>query len=110
VPAIQKLNPRVTVKTDISTIEHRDAEFFKQFAMVIVTEADLNTLVAINKACREADVAFYAGGCYGLYGYAFADLIKHQFIMYGALLLKRLLNCLHCGTMCMTDVGNFLCV
>ncbi|KAF3935621.1 hypothetical protein ABW19_dt0204961 [Dactylella cylindrospora] len=80
-PAIQRLNPRVVVKTDVSTIEHKDTEFFKQFSMVIVTEADLNTMVAINSACREAGVPFYAGACYGLYGYAFADLIKHEFII-----------------------------
>ncbi|KAK6349619.1 hypothetical protein TWF696_005903 [Orbilia brochopaga] len=80
-PAIQKLNPRVTVATDGQPVETRGAEFFRQFSIVIVTEADLNTLISVNDACREAGVAMYAGACYGLYGYAFADLIKHQFII-----------------------------
>ncbi|KAJ6264863.1 hypothetical protein Dda_1016 [Drechslerella dactyloides] len=80
-PAIQKLNPRVAVTTDSQPIETRDAEYFRQFSIVIVTEADLNTLISVNESCREAGVAFYAGACFGLYGYAFADLIKHQFII-----------------------------
>ncbi|KAK6541540.1 hypothetical protein TWF694_007347 [Orbilia ellipsospora] len=80
-PAIQKLNPRVQVKVDTAAIEGRDMGFYKQFSTVIVTEADLGTMISINDACREAGVAFYAGACYGLYGYCFADLIKHQFVI-----------------------------
>ncbi|EPS37187.1 hypothetical protein H072_9169 [Dactylellina haptotyla CBS 200.50] len=80
-PPLQKLNPRVQVKIDTEDIEGRDVEFYKQFATVIVTEADLGTMTSINSKCREAGVAFYGGACYGLYGYSFADLIKHQFVI-----------------------------
>ncbi|KAF3193455.1 hypothetical protein TWF225_010203 [Orbilia oligospora] len=81
-PALQKLNPRVKVSTDTTEgIESRGADYFKKFSVVIVTEADFSTLTSINNACREAEVAFYAGSCYGLYGFVFADLIKHQFVI-----------------------------
>ncbi|KAF3919174.1 hypothetical protein AA313_de0200479 [Arthrobotrys entomopaga] len=80
-PAVQKLNPRVDVKVDTAPIEGRSVEFYKQFSTVIVTEAGLGTMISINDACREAGVAFYAGACYGLYGYCFADLIQHQFVI-----------------------------
>ncbi|KAK6362121.1 hypothetical protein TWF730_005818 [Orbilia blumenaviensis] len=81
-PALQRLNPRVKVTTDrASGIEGRGAEYFRQFSVVIATEGDFKTLTSINNACREAGVAFYAGACHGLYGYVFADLIKHQFVI-----------------------------
>ncbi|RVD88049.1 uncharacterized protein DFL_002247 [Arthrobotrys flagrans] len=81
-PALQKLNPRVKVSTDTTGgIESRGAEYYKQFSVVIATEADFATLISINNACREAGVAFYAGACYGLYGFVFADLVKHQFVI-----------------------------
>ncbi|KAK6534788.1 hypothetical protein TWF281_006088 [Arthrobotrys megalospora] len=81
-PALQRLNPRVKVNTDTEEgIEKRGVEYFQQFSVVIATEADIGTLTSINNACREAGVAFYAGACYGLYGFVFADLIKHQFVI-----------------------------
>ncbi|KAF3925948.1 hypothetical protein ABW20_dc0106389 [Dactylellina cionopaga] len=40
-PALQRLNPRVAVTTDVGEISGRDTEFYKKFSMVIVTEADL---------------------------------------------------------------------
>lgn len=37
--------------------------------------------IAINEATRSTNTPFYAAGCYGLYGYIFADLIEHDFVV-----------------------------
>ena len=81
-PAIQRLNPRVAVHIDTSKISEKDTSYFGQFDITIATELDLDSLIYINNACRTANRPFYAAASYGLYGYVFADLIKHTFVMY----------------------------
>ncbi|KAI5806538.1 hypothetical protein DFH27DRAFT_498097 [Peziza echinospora] len=80
-PAIQRLNPRVAVHTDTSKISEKDTSYFGQFDITIATELDLDSLIYINDACRAANRPFYAAASYGLYGYVFADLIKHTFVI-----------------------------
>jgi ubiquitin-like 1-activating enzyme E1 A len=35
---------------------------------------------ALNAACRRLRKPFYAGGSYGLLGYIFCDLLRHEYI------------------------------
>jgi ubiquitin-like 1-activating enzyme E1 A len=42
---------------------------------------DIDTLSTINASCRISNRRFYAAGTHGLYGYAFADLISHDFVI-----------------------------
>ncbi|KAF1966464.1 hypothetical protein BU23DRAFT_584394 [Bimuria novae-zelandiae CBS 107.79] len=81
-PEVQKLNPRVKVHVltnDVS--KETDPAFFKPFDMVIATDLNFIALTNINSCCRIAERPFYAGGSHGMYGYIFADLGQHDFVI-----------------------------
>jgi len=97
-PAIQKLNPRVRVNVDTDNLRNKPAEYFKDFDIVIGTELAFDDMVGqsctwrkeqladrdqcvVNKATRKWGVRFYAAATYGLYGFIFADLVRHQFVL-----------------------------
>jgi len=56
-------------------------EFFAGFDITIATDMDFPTCTTINAACRIANRPFYAAGLHGFYGYVFADLISHDFVI-----------------------------
>ena len=78
-PALQRLNPRVAVHADLADIRSKGPSYFSPFDIVIATDLDPSTLNVINTATRVNNVAFYAAGSYGLYGFIFADLIEHDY-------------------------------
>ncbi|PUU78794.1 hypothetical protein B9Z19DRAFT_1114780 [Tuber borchii] len=80
-PALQRSNPRVAVNVDISDPRSKGAGFYSKFDIVISTELDLDCLLYINDTTRECNRPFYAAASYGMYGYIFADLIRHDFII-----------------------------
>jgi len=77
---LQQLNPMVEVTTDKSATTEKDAEFFKQFDIVIATNCPKDELVRINSICRAEKVKFYAGDIMGFYGFSFMDLIEHEYV------------------------------
>jgi ubiquitin-like 1-activating enzyme E1 A len=34
----------------------------------------------VNKICRESGIKFFSGDIFGFFGYAFIDLIDHEFV------------------------------
>ena len=58
-----------------------DPTYFTQFNCVIACDHDIMTLSSINIAARVALRPFYAAGMHGFYGYIFADLIAHEFVI-----------------------------
>ncbi|KAI5790164.1 hypothetical protein EDC01DRAFT_722346 [Geopyxis carbonaria] len=80
-PAIQRLNPRVPVTVETRGITELDEAFWKSFDIVIATDLDITSLLTINAATRAAHVPLYAAATHGLYGYIFADLIAHTFVI-----------------------------
>ena len=80
-PQIRKLNPRVSVKVDTQSIQNKGIEYYEPFDMVIATDLNLATLSTINAACRLSEKPFYASGTHGLYGYIFADLRIHEYVI-----------------------------
>lgn len=78
-PAIQKLNPRVSIIADTGDVRHKTASYFTMFDMVIATDLDPDALNIINTATRLNMRPFYAAGTHGLYGFIFADLIEHTY-------------------------------
>ncbi|KZM19513.1 E1 ubiquitin-activating enzyme [Ascochyta rabiei] len=81
-PQVQKLNPRVRVNVyagDIRT--ETEASFYANFDVIIATDLDFNSTNTLNLCARLANRPFYAGASHGLYGYIFADLIKHKFVV-----------------------------
>ncbi|KAJ5953480.1 hypothetical protein N7454_000376 [Penicillium verhagenii] len=80
-PQIKRMNPRVKLTIDTDDVRTKQPDFFAQFDITIATELDFKTNTDINAACRLANRPFYAAGLHGLYGYVFADLISHDFVI-----------------------------
>jgi ubiquitin-like 1-activating enzyme E1 A len=79
--AIRKLNPRVKVSVDTENIQSKNPQFYAPFDIVIATDLPAEVLNVINTVTRLNQLPFYAAGCYGLYGFIFADLIEHEFVI-----------------------------
>ncbi|MCJ1476901.1 hypothetical protein MMC13_005570 [Lambiella insularis] len=80
-PQIQKLNPRVTLIAVTVPILQQPPEFFSAFTLVVATNLPLSSLSTINACCRLSNRPFYAAETHGFYGYVFADLINHMFVI-----------------------------
>ncbi|KAJ4324141.1 E1 ubiquitin-activating protein aos1 [Neodidymelliopsis sp. IMI 364377] len=81
-PQVQKLNPRVKVNVYAGDIrKETEAEFYAKFDVIIATDLDFLSFNNLNICARLANRPFYAGASHGLYGYIFADLIKHSFVV-----------------------------
>ena len=78
---IRKLNPRVTINVETQSIQNKDVDFYEPFDMVIASDLNLSTLNTINAACRLSEKPFYASGTHGFYGYIFADLRSHEYVI-----------------------------
>lgn len=57
--------------------------YLPQFDVIIATDMEYAALHAINSASRLANRKFYAAGCHGFYGYIFADLVIHDYVLEG---------------------------
>jgi len=77
---LQQLNPMVEVTADSSKSCQKDAEFFKQFDIVIATTCPKEELVRLNSICRAEKILFFAGDVMGFYGFSFMDLIEHEYV------------------------------
>ncbi|KAJ7645488.1 hypothetical protein DFH06DRAFT_1211474 [Mycena polygramma] len=73
---IESLNPLVTVETmtTFSTLEG------PEFDATIEEDWNREGLIRLNDACRRLGKPFYAGGTYGVLGYIFCDLLKHDYV------------------------------
>ncbi|KAJ9355270.1 hypothetical protein C8Q69DRAFT_99145 [Paecilomyces variotii] len=80
-PQIHAMNPRVQLHIDTDNVRTKPPEFFAGFDVTIATELDFATLTTINASCRIANRPFYAAGLHGFYGFVFADLIMHDFVI-----------------------------
>lgn len=58
-----------------------EASFYANFDVIIATDLDFNSTNTLNLCARLANRPFYSGASHGLYGYIFADLIKHKFVV-----------------------------
>lgn len=59
----------------------KQPEFYATFDIVVASELDITTLSTINASCRLMNKPFYAAGSHGFYGYIFADLIQHDYVI-----------------------------
>ena len=80
-PQIRRLNPRVSLRIDTEDIAMKQPEYYAPYDMIIATDLDLATLSTINASCRLCNRPFYASGTHGFYGYIFADLISHDYVI-----------------------------
>jgi len=58
----------------------KEADYFKQFDVVIATNCDQEELIRINSTCRAEKILFYAGDIFGFYGFSFMDLVSHEYV------------------------------
>ncbi|KAG1748708.1 hypothetical protein EDB19DRAFT_1630029 [Suillus lakei] len=80
---IEALNPLVTVQAlrHPTLLEQGSLEaLVMSVDLVCVTDWDREGLIKINDICRQFEKPFYAGGTFGLLGYVFCDLLKHDYI------------------------------
>lgn len=80
-PQIRRLNPRVSLRVDTEDITLKQPEYFAPYDMIIATDLDLATFSTINASCRLCNRPFYASGTHGFYGFIFADLILHDYVI-----------------------------
>ncbi|KAF2086972.1 hypothetical protein K490DRAFT_66284 [Saccharata proteae CBS 121410] len=80
-PHIQKLNPRVTINVDTDDIRSKIPEFYNSFDIAIATDLDFPTISMIDASTRLANKPLYTAGAHGFYGYIFADLISHDYVI-----------------------------
>ncbi|EXJ93108.1 ubiquitin-like 1-activating enzyme E1 A [Capronia epimyces CBS 606.96] len=80
-PELQKLNPRVELYTDADDIKEKLPEYFHSFDITIATGLPVDVLCNINMACRAYGRKFYAADTHGMYGFIFADLCLHDFVV-----------------------------
>jgi len=81
---VRKLNPGVEITVDKSHLDTKDAKFFyENFDIVVVTNYPKETILKVNKMCREdpkSETKFFAGDIFGYFGYSFMDLVEHKFV------------------------------
>lgn len=75
----QALNPLVELKADTESLADKNEEYFKQFHVVVILEASVAEQIRINNLCRPNNIKFYAADMWGMFGYSFIDLQKHEF-------------------------------
>jgi ubiquitin-like 1-activating enzyme E1 A len=80
-PQILKLNPRVALFADPNPVASKYPEYFSTFDITIATNLSIEILTNVNAACRINGRKFYAADTHGMYGYVFADLILHEFVV-----------------------------
>ena len=71
----------MTLQVNSNPILLEDPAYFANFSIIIATDLPLSTLSTINASCRLSNRPFYAAGSHGFYGYIFADLIVHDFVI-----------------------------
>lgn len=71
----------MTLKVDPADVRLKGPEFYTQFDVTIATDLDFTTLSTINASTRLCNRPFYAAGAHGFYGYIFADLISHDYVI-----------------------------
>uniref|UniRef100_A0A182RT42 SUMO-activating enzyme subunit 1 n=1 Tax=Anopheles funestus TaxID=62324 RepID=A0A182RT42_ANOFN len=75
----QNLNPMVELKVDTAALDTKEDAYFKEFDVVCLIGASTAQHLRVNTVCREANVKFFATDVWGMYGFCFADLQKHEF-------------------------------
>uniref|UniRef100_A0A182PTB2 THIF-type NAD/FAD binding fold domain-containing protein n=1 Tax=Anopheles epiroticus TaxID=199890 RepID=A0A182PTB2_9DIPT len=75
----QNLNPMVELKADTESLESKEDAYFKDFDVVCLIGASTAQHLRVDNICRESNVKFFATDVWGMHGYCFADLQKHEF-------------------------------
>ena len=66
---------------ETQNVLEKPPDFFATFDMIIATDMDLSSMSTINTSCRFKNRPFYAAGTHGFYGFIFADLVIHRYVI-----------------------------
>ena len=77
---MRRLIFQVKVSANPTETKDKDADFFKNFDVVVATNCNKEEILRINAICRTENVLFYAGDIYGFYGFSFMDLVSHEYV------------------------------
>lgn len=69
------------VSVETRNILSEDPSFFTRYNMIIATDLSISSFCNFNAAARLSARPFYATGTHGVYGFLFADLIEHTYIV-----------------------------
>ncbi|EPY50856.1 SUMO E1-like activator enzyme Rad31 [Schizosaccharomyces cryophilus OY26] len=78
---LKELNPLVKLSSLDTPVAELSESTVSSFQMVIATQLQYEEFCKVNSLCRSCQRPFYASSCYGLYGFAFADLVHHEFVI-----------------------------
>ena len=106
VATLQEMNPFVKVAALPGTpAAALAAETLRQCDLLLLCGQPADVIAQADALCREDGVAFYAGVCRGIFGWAFADLQEHKFVVE-----VRLVWCVAVGALlCVLFVSVCLC-
>ena len=65
----------------LNELLQKDETYYAPFNCIIACDHDFMTLSIINTSARFATRPFYAAGIHGFYGYIFADLFAHEYVV-----------------------------
>lgn len=82
VTTLQEMNPFVRVSALPGPLPAvLQPEALQRHDLLLLCGQPAGVVAAADAACRQAKVPFYAGACRGIYGWAFADLQEHRFVV-----------------------------
>ncbi|KAL4857355.1 SUMO-activating enzyme subunit 1B-2 [Chlorella vulgaris] len=82
VATLQEMNPFVKVAALPGPPEAVLApDVLRQYDLLLLCDQPASRIAQADVMCREAGVAFYAGVCRGIFGWAFANLHQHRYIV-----------------------------
>lgn len=77
---IKDLNNRVNLLINTQGLAHyldNDPEYLGKYDLIIATELDKHSMLALNDITRRLSIPLYVAGLHGMFGYILADLIEH---------------------------------
>lgn len=77
-PAIKELNTRVDISINTQGLGVLLEDYVESFDLIVATELSKRDLIHVNHLTRSRQVPLYAAGLHGMFGYIFADLIRHE--------------------------------
>ncbi|KAF2715204.1 hypothetical protein K504DRAFT_421755 [Pleomassaria siparia CBS 279.74] len=81
-PQVRKLNPRVKVNVITRDLRpEQDPNFYTPYDVIIATDLDFLGLINFDSVATLANRPYYAAASHGFYGYIFANLISHDFVV-----------------------------
>lgn len=78
---IKELNSRVNLSINTRLVDsylQNEPHYFKQFDLIIATELSKKQILDLNAVARDLKIPLYVAGQHGMFGYIFADLLRHE--------------------------------